>query len=63
MKDYEKEMKIVITLDGQHLRINIPKTLPKHVAKKQEKEHAATLATLTCKPTFLTLASENTIRL
>ena len=38
LKDYKDGMKTVTTLNEQHLQVNIPMAVPKHAAKKQNKE-------------------------
>ena len=38
LKDYDDGIKTVVTLDGQHPQVNIPKAVPKHIVKKQNKE-------------------------
>lgn len=62
LKDYVEKMKVVAILNKRHLQVNILETVPKHTAKKQV-EHIAVVTTLACRPTFLTLASENIVRL
>lgn len=63
LKDHEEEIKIVATLHEWYPQVIVPKTIPKHAAKKQDIELATAIATLSHKSTFLALALENTIGL
>lgn len=45
------------------MQINIRKTIPKYVDKKRNTKSIVAIATLICKPIFLTLISENIVRL